>query len=170
MLIPKLYSDSIDEAKQYIEQQNNILIDLIKNTSSEFLPIKVMKNADVSLSEFREMLYKFIMNYNDKTLVSNEAKDKFKEDNKELYDKYRSVKDSITNLVKNIEDTKKDFIQNDKDKAHINMNILNIKELAQNSFLGDSDVINEIFENSLLVRGLFSSDTGALIFLNMNII
>ena len=170
MLIPKLYSDSIDEAKQYIEQKNNILIDLIKNTSSEFLPIKVMKNADVSLSEFREMLYKFIMNYNDKTLVSNEAKDKFKEDNKELYDKYRSVKDSIANLVKKIEDTKKDFIKNDKDKAQINMNILNIKELAQNSFLGDSDVINEIFENSLLVRGLFSSDTGALIFLNMNII
>ena len=60
-------------------------------------------------------------------------------------------------------------MKNDKDRLNISNEIKEIKELAQTSFLGDSDVINEMFENSLLVKGLFSSDIGALMFLNINI-
>ena len=120
-----------------------------------------MKNIDVLLNEFNMEL---------KELYNTDPKaEEYKELNKDIYEKYRNIKENVSQMVKKIEASKKDFINNEKDVANTNMNILNIKELAQNSFLGDSDVINEMFENSLLVRGLFSSDSGALIFLNMNI-
>ena len=125
------------------------------------MPVKTMKNIDTLLSEFDVELYKL---YNTDIKATE-----YKELNKDVYEKYRNIKENLSQMVKKIEASKKDFINNEKDVANISINILNIKELSQNSFLGDSDVINEMFENSLLVRGLFSSDSGALIFLNMNV-
>ena len=161
LLIPKIYSEAIEQGKSYIIEENGILIEHIKKTCNEFMPIKTMKNIDVLLNEFNMEL---------KELYNTDPKaEEYKELNKDIYEKYRNIKENVSQMVKKIEASKKDFINNEKDVANTNMNILNIKELAQNSFLGDSDVINEMFENSLLVRGLFSSDSGALIFLNMNI-
>lgn len=161
LLIPKIYSEAIEQGKGYIIEENEILIEHIKKTCNEFIPIKTMKKIDVLLNEFNMEL---------KELYNTDPKAKeYKELNKDIYEKYRNIKENVSQMVKKIEASKKDFINNEKDVANTNMNILNIKELAQNSFLGDSDVINEMFENSLLVRGLFSSDSGALIFLNMNI-
>lgn len=161
LLIPKIYSEAIEQGKGYIIEENEILIEHIKKTCNEFMPIKTMKKIDVLLNEFNMEL---------KELYNTDPKAKeYKELNKDIYEKYRNIKENVSQMVKKIEASKKDFINNEKDVANTNMNILNIKELAQNSFLGDSDVINEMFENSLLVRGLFSSDSGALIFLNMNI-
>lgn len=161
MLIPKIYSDAIEEGKAYIQEENEILMEHIKKTGNEFMPVKTMKNIDSLLSEFDIELNK---------LYDTDPKStEYKELNKDVYEKYRSIKENLSQMVKKIEASKKDFISNEKDVANITMNILNIKELSQNSFLGDSDVINEMFENSLLVRGLFSSDSGALIFLNMNV-
>lgn len=161
MLIPKIYSDAIEEGKAYIKEENEILIEHIKKTCNEFMPVKTMKNIDTLLSEFDVELYKL---YNTDIKATE-----YKELNKDVYEKYRNIKENLSQMVKKIEASKKDFINNEKDVANISINILNIKELSQNSFLGDSDVINEMFENSLLVRGLFSSDSGALIFLNMNV-
>ena len=159
LAIPETISDSVETARNSIDELNSSLHKLLLACDT-FKPVKVLLDIDTQMEEFVKEVIK---------LSEIEDSKERKAQNKKVYEMFKGIKEMISKLVKEIEIFKKDFIKNDKDRLNISNEIKEIKELAQTSFLGDSDVINEMFENSLLVKGLFSSDIGALMFLNINI-
>lgn len=159
LAIPETISDSVETARNRIDELNSSLHKLLL-TCDTFKPVKTLLDIDVQMEEFMKEVV---------ILSGIEDSKERKTQNKKVYEMFKGIKEMISKLVKEIETFKKDFIKNDKDRLNISNEIKEIKELAQTSFLGDSDVINEMFENSLLVKGLFSSDIGALMFLNINI-
>lgn len=159
LAIPETISDSVETTRNSIDELNSSLHKLLLACDT-FKPVKVLLDIDTQMEEFLKEVVK---------LSQIEDSKERKAQNKKVYEMFKGIKEMISKLVKEIEIFKKDFIKNDKDRLNISNEIKEIKELAQTSFLGDSDVINEMFENSLLVKGLFSSDIGALMFLNINI-
>ena len=159
LAIPETISDSVETARNRIDELNSSLYKLLL-TCDTFKPVKTLLDIDVQMEEFMKEVV---------ILSGIEDSKERKAQNKKVYEMFKGIKEMISKLVKEIETFKKDFMKNDKDRLNISNEIKEIKELAQTSFLGDSDVINEMFENSLLVKGLFSSDIGALMFLNVNI-
>lgn len=159
LAIPETTSDSVEIARNSIDELNGSLHKLLLACYT-FKPVKVLLDIDIQMEEFMKEVV---------ILSETEDSKERKTQNKKVYEMFKGIKEMISKLVKEIETFKKDFMKNDKDRLNISNEIKGIKELAQTSFLGDSDVINEMFENSLLVKGLFSSDIGALIFLNINI-
>lgn len=159
LAIPETISDSVETARNRIDELNSSLHKLLL-TCDTFKPVKILLDIDVQMEEFMKEVV---------ILSGIEDSKERKAQNKKVYEMFKGIKEIISKHVKEIETFKKDFMKNDKDRLNISNEIKEIKELAQTSFLGDSDVINEMFENSLLVKGLFSSDIGALMFLNINI-
>ena len=159
LAIPETTSDSVEIARNSIDELNGSLHKLLLACDT-FKPVKVLLDIDIQMEEFMKEVV---------ILSETEDSKEHKTQNKKVYEMFKGIKEMISKLVKEIETFKKDFMKNDKDRLNISNEIKEIKELAQTSFLGDSDVINEMFENSLLVKGLFSSDIGALMFLNINI-
>ena len=159
LAIPETISDSVETARNRIDELNSSLHKLLL-TCDTFKPVKTLLDIDVQMEEFMKEVV---------ILSGIEDSKERKAQNKKVYEMFKGIKEIISKHVKEIETFKKDFMKNDKDRLNISNEIKEIKELAQTSFLGDSDVINEMFENSLLVKGLFSSDIGALMFLNINI-
>lgn len=159
LAIPETTSDSVEIARNSIDELNDSLHKLLLACDT-FKPVKVLLDIDIQMEEFMKEVV---------ILSETEDSKERKTQNKKVYEMFKGIKEMISKLVKEIETFKKDFMKNDKDRLNISNEIKEIKELAQTSFLGDSDVINEMFENSLLVKGLFSSDIGALMFLNINI-
>lgn len=159
LAIPETISDSVEMARNRIDELNSSLHKLLLACDT-FRPVKVLLDIDMQMEEFMKEVA---------ILSETEDSKERKAQNKKVYDMFKGIKEMISKLVKEIETFKKDFMKNDKDRLNISNEIKEIKELAQTSFLGDSDVINEMFENSLLVKGMFSSDIGALMFLNVNI-
>lgn len=159
LAIPETISDSVEMARNRIDELNSSLHKLLLACDT-FKPVKVLLDIDMQMEEFMKEVV---------ILSETEDSKERKAQNKKVYEMFKGIKEMISKLVKEIETFKKDFMKNDKDRLNISNEIKEIKELAQTSFLGDSDVINEMFENSLLVKGMFSSDIGALMFLNVNI-
>lgn len=159
LAIPETTSDSVEIARNSIDELNGSLHKLLLACDT-FKPVKILLDIDIQMEEFMKEVV---------ILSETEDSKERKTQNKKVYEMFKGIKEMISKLVKEIETFKKDFMKNDKDRLNISNEIKRIKELAQTSFLGDSDVINEMFENSLLVKGLFSSDIGALMFLNINI-
>ena len=159
LAIPETISDSVEMARNRIDELNSSLHKLLLACDT-FKPVKVLLDIDMQMEEFMKEVV---------ILSETEDSKECKAQNKKVYEMFKGIKEMISKLVKEIETFKKDFMKNDKDRLNISNEIKEIKELAQTSFLGDSDVINEMFENSLLVKGIFSSDIGALMFLNVNI-
>lgn len=159
LAIPETISDSVEMARNRIDELNSSLHKLLLACDT-FKPVKVLLDIDMQMEEFMKEVV---------ILSETEDSKECKAQNKKVYEMFKRIKEMISKLVKEIETFKKDFMKNDKDRLNISNEIKEIKELAQTSFLGDSDVINEMFENSLLVKGIFSSDIGALMFLNVNI-
>lgn len=159
LAIPETISDSVEMARNRIDELNSSLHKLLLACDT-FKPVKVLLDIDMQMEEFMKEVV---------ILSETEDSKERKAQNKKVYEMFKGIKEMISKLVKEIETFKKDFMKNDKDRLNISNEIKEIKELAQTSFLGDSDVINEMFENSLLVKGIFSSDIGALMFLNVNI-
>lgn len=159
LAIPETISDSVEMARNRIDELNSSLHKLLLACDT-FKPVKVLLDIDMQIEEFMKEVV---------ILSETEDSKERKTQNKKVYEMFKGIKEMISKLVKEIETFKKDFMKNDKDRLNISNEIKEIKELAQTSFLGDSDVINEMFENSLLVKGIFSSDIGALMFLNVNI-
>lgn len=159
LAIPETISDSVEMARNRIDELNSSLHKLLLACDT-FKPVKVLLDIDMQMEEFMKEVV---------ILSETEDSKERKAQNKKVYEMFKGIKEMISKVVKEIETFKKDFMKNDKDRLNISNEIKEIKELAQTSFLGDSDVINEMFENSLLVKGMFSSDIGALMFLNVNI-
>ena len=92
----------------------------------------------------------------------------FKAENKKAYAMYTDIKNLASIPVKALEELKKNsksFIS----CGNISENLQQIKDIIGVAFLGDSDTINEMLSNSLMIKGLFSNDSGALVALNLEL-
>ena len=159
MSIPYGYSESIEQSIDIIKDSNLNLYNMIEDKKTFYL-IELLSKVASKLKTFEAQ----INSMRNLDIKSSE----FKAENKKAYTMYADIKNIAGIPVKALEELKKNsksFIS----CGNISENLQQIKDIIGVAFLGDSDTINEMLSNSLMIKGLFSNDSGALVALNLEL-